>query len=342
MGISILAGNRRKALIPGLMARALGREGPSFAEEKTDVMRSDEWDGLCLSRPLLRTRAFVKVQDGCNHFCSYCIIPFVRGRPVSRDAAETAAEVRRIAASGCPEIVLTGVHLGLYGKGGAVSLAELVRSVASIEGIRRVRFGSLEPFGLDDELLSALADIPEFCPHLHLPLQSGSASVLARMKRGYGPGEYLGLVQKARDRLGDGLHISTDILVGFPGETDGEFKETLKFMKECRFGKVHVFPFSPREGTEAWGCTDKVAGEKILERTGEALTLAEELLAACAMSHVGSTADVLAEEADGDSFSGLTRSFLKVEGLGRAARGEVVQVEISGITGEGLKGRRTS
>jgi threonylcarbamoyladenosine tRNA methylthiotransferase MtaB len=339
LGINIVAGNRRKHLVPALMARSFRGGGPSFIEEKTDVLRSEQWDSLSLSRPFFHTRAFVKVQDGCNHFCSYCIIPYVRGRPVNRDAEETAAEIRRLAASGCPEIVLTGVHLGLYG---ARPLGELVRAVASVEGIKRVRFGSLEPFGLDEELLASLADTPSFCRHLHLPLQSGSPSVLARMKRGYGPAGYLDLVTKARKWLGEDLHVSTDVLVGFPGETDKDFKETLAFMKECRFGKVHVFPYSPREGTEAWGYPDRVPGKVVLERMTAALSLAGELLSSYARRYVGERVEVLAEEAEGGAFRGLTPSFLKVEGEGAAMRGEEVPVEISGLLGEGLKGRRAS
>lgn len=342
LGIAIVAGNRRKALLPALMARALGGEGPSFVEEKTDVLRCDEWDGLSLSSPLFHTRAFVKVQDGCNHFCSYCIIPFVRGKPVSRDGDDVVAEVRRLAASGCPEVVLTGVHLGLYGSGGSQSLAELVGRVASVEGIKRVRFGSLEPFGLDGELLDALAGSPKFCRHLHLPLQSGSPSVLARMRRGYSPEDFLELVRMARSRLGDDLHISTDVLVGFPGETDREFEETLRFMEECRFGKVHVFPYSPREGTEAWSLPDRVVGEKMAERTAQALHLAERLLTDFAGRKVGHTVAVLAEEAEKGGFRGLTPSFLRVEGEGPAVKGEEVPVKISGIKGENLKGRRAS
>ncbi|NLA91595.1 MAG: MiaB/RimO family radical SAM methylthiotransferase, partial [Synergistaceae bacterium] len=342
LGIAIVAGNRRKALLPALMARALGGEGPSFVEEKTDVLRCDEWDGLSLSSPLFHTRAFVKVQDGCNHFCSYCIIPFVRGKPVSRDGDDVVAEVRRLAASGCPEVVLTGVHLGLYGSGGSQSLAELVARVASVEGIKRIRFGSLEPFGLDGELMDALAGSPKFCRHLHLPLQSGSPSVLSRMRRGYSPEDFLELVRMARSRLGDDLHISTDVLVGFPGETDREFEETLRFMEECRFGKVHVFPYSPREGTEAWSLPDRVVGEKMAERTAQALHLAERLLTDFAGRKVGHTVAVLAEEAENGGFRGLTPSFLRVEGEGSAVKGEEVPVKISGIKGENLKGRRAS
>jgi threonylcarbamoyladenosine tRNA methylthiotransferase MtaB len=340
LGISIVVGNRRKGELPALLARAFRKEIPSFVEDRVDVLRSREWDGLSLSRPLLHTRAFVKIQDGCDHFCSYCAIPYVRGFPVSRDPADILSEVERIAGSGCPEVVLTGVHLGLYGKFGSVSLAELVRRLASVEGLRRIRFGSLEPFGLDDELLETLAASPRFCRHLHLPLQSGSGAVLARMKRGYTPEEFLALAEKARRFLGDDLHISTDVLVGFPGESEGDFDDTLSLMKACRFGKVHVFPFSPREGTAAWSFPDKIPRETVLRRTREALSAADGLLAEFASRWVGSDVPVLVEETAENSFQGLTPSFLRVVARGGAERGEELPVRITRISGDALRGRR--
>lgn len=340
LGIAVVVGNRRKGELPGMLAAALGGESPSFAEDRIDVLRSREWDDLSLTRPLLHTRAFVKIQDGCNHFCSYCAIPYVRGFPVSRDPGDVLAEIERIAASGCPEVVLTGVHLGLYGKYGSISLAELVRRVASVEGVRRIRFGSLEPFGLDDELLETLAAAPGFCRHLHLPLQSGSGTVLGRMKRGYGPEEFLALSEKARNFLGDDLHISTDVLVGFPGESEGDFADTLSLMKACRFGKVHVFPFSPREGTEAWSYPGRVPRDTVLRRSSEALSAADDLLARYASRWVGTDVAVLAEETAGNSFQGLTPSFLRVVAKGRAERGEELPVRITRISGDSLRGRR--
>jgi threonylcarbamoyladenosine tRNA methylthiotransferase MtaB len=340
LGISILVGNRRKGELPGLLARAFLEESPSFVEDRVDVLRSGEWDGLSLTRPLLHTRAFVKVQDGCNHFCSYCAIPYVRGFPVSRDPGEVVSEIQRVAASGCPEVVLTGVHLGLYGKYGTISLAELVRRVASVEGIKRIRFGSLEPFGLDDELLDTLSGLPRFCRHLHLPLQSGSAAVLSRMKRGYGPEEFLALAEKARSCLGEDLHISTDVLVGFPGESESDFSDTLSLMESCRFGKVHVFPFSPREGTEAWNYPGRIPRDTVLRRTREALSAADGLLARYSSRWIGSDVPVLAEETAENSFQGLTPSFLRVVAKGAAARGEELPVRITRISGDSLRGRK--
>lgn len=339
LGINILVGNRRKGKLPAYLAKALSGKEIPFFEDRTDVLRSEEWDDLSISKPLLHTRAFVKIQDGCDHFCSYCIIPYVRGRPVSREGGEVIAEVRRIVASGCSEVVLTGVHLGLYGTEGGSSLGELVRSISALQGIRRIRFGSLEPFALDEALLKALGDTKTFCRHLHLPLQSGSGAVLSRMNRGYTPQEFFDLVEKARAFLGEDLHISTDILVGFPGETDEDFQDTLTLMKACRLGKIHVFPFSPREGTKAWSLPDRVPGQVVLHRTSEALQAADELLRDYAAPLVGSTVTVLAEEAEDDAFCGLTPSFLKVSARGRAVRGKETAVIIGSFSGDSLEGR---
>ena len=340
LGIDILVGNRRKGNLPGYLSKALRDGGTPFIEDRTDVLRSKEWDDLSISQPLLHTRAFVKIQDGCDHYCAYCAIPYVRGRPVSRDGKEVMAEVERIAASGCSEVVLTGVHLGLYGKDGGLSLGELVRKISALQGISRIRFGSLEPFALDEALLQALGEVKTFCPHLHLPLQSGSAAVLSRMDRGYSPQEFFNLAEKARAYLGQSLHISTDVLVGFPGETDGDFEDTLALMKACRLGKIHVFPFSPREGTKAWSLPGRIPGEVVLHRTARALQTADELLKEYAAPLVGSTVPVLAEETEDDAFRGLTPSFLKVSAQGRAVRGEEAKVAVSSFSGDTLEGAR--
>lgn len=341
LGIRIVAGNRRKSRIPEMLARAFEEASPEYSEDRVDVMHCREWDPLFLNRPLLHTRAFIKVQDGCNHFCSYCVIPFVRGFPVSRDPGDVVREVESIAGAGCREVVLTGVHLGLYGKYGTGSLASLVRKVAAVEGISRIRFGSLEPFGLDEELLETLAGTPQFCRHLHLPLQSGSARILSRMRRGYSPEDFLSLAEKARTYLGDDLHISTDILVGFPGEEDLDFGETLALMKECRFGKSHVFPFSPREGTDAFSLPGRVPRETVSERARAAGELAGLLLQEYSRRWTGREVLVLAEEVTGNTFSGLSPSFLRVVSSGTARKGQEQMVRITKSCGDTLRGRKT-
>ena len=339
LGIHMIVGNRKKGDLPALLAERLESGGKDLLIAREDVLSSRKWDPLVLSRPVLHTRAFIKIQDGCNHFCSYCAIPWVRGFPVSRPLSEVEKEVRRVVESGCSEVVLTGIHLGLYGRREGMSLAGLVRLLASVRGLKRIRFGSLEPFGLDHELLDVLAETPLFCPHLHLPLQSGSPSVLSLMKRGYGPGEFIRLVERVRSRLGEDVHVSTDILVGFPGEDEDAFSDTLSVMKECRFGKVHVFPFSPREGTEAASFPGRVSFGELAVRKNRALAQAEDQLRAYCARWVGRDQPVLVEQVRGSSFQGLTPSFLRVTGKGGAVRGEEKMVRITRAGDDCLRGR---
>ena len=338
LGIALLVGNRRKGERPALLAEALAKKNQSLQVHREDVSLSRKWDPLFLSKPLLHTRAFVKIQDGCNHFCTYCIIPASRGFPVSRDPDDTLREIRSIAASGCPEVVLTGIHIGLYGRYAPISLAELLRKISAVEGIRRIRFGSVEPFALDDELLQTLSSIPQFCPHLHLPLQSGSRDVLDRMRRGYTPEEYLALVGRVRSALGPDVHISTDLLVGFPGEDEAAFADSLALARECSFGKIHVFPFSPREGTEAFSLPCPVPWSVLTDRTHRALALGDELLEAYRKRWIGRTVPVLVERSKGYSLSGLTPEFLRVSWRGSALPGEELPVAVYGIGADSLKG----
>ena len=339
LGISLLVGNRRKGELPALLAGALAEKNDSLKVYREDVSVSRKWDPLFLSKPLLHTRAFVKIQDGCNHFCTYCTIPASRGFPVSRDPDDTLREIRSIAASGCPEVVLTGIHIGLYGRYAPLSLGELLRRISAVEGIRRIRFGSIEPFALDDELLETLSSIPQFCPHLHLPLQSGSREILDRMHRGYTPEEYLALTARVRSVLGPDVHISTDLLVGFPGEDEEAFADSLALARECAFGKIHVFPFSPREGTAAFSLPFPVPPDILAERTHRALALGRELLEEYQRRWIGRTVPVLMEEGKGSCLSGLTPEYLRVSCRGKALPGEERPVAISGIGTDCLKGR---
>lgn len=339
LGIALLVGNRRKGELPALLAEALAKKNHSLQVYREDVSVSRKWDPLFLSKPLLHTRAFVKIQDGCNHFCTYCIIPASRGFPVSRDPDDILREIRSIAASGCTEVVLTGIHIGLYGRYAPLSLAELLRRISAVEGIRRIRFGSIEPFALEDDLLETLSSIPQFCPHLHLPLQSGSREILDRMHRGYTPEEYLALVGRVRSALGPDVHISTDLLVGFPGEDEAAFADSLALARECSFGKIHVFPFSPREGTAAFSLPLSVPGDVLAERTHRALALGEELLEDYQRRWIGRTVSVLVEGAKGNSLSGLSPEYLRVSWRGDALSGEERPVTISGIGADSLKGR---
>lgn len=354
LGIHLLVGNRKKKHVTLLLSKLFGDASRRFSVCREDVLRSTEWDSLFLAKPLLHTRAFVKVQDGCNRFCAYCAVPYARGFPVSRSPSDVLEEIRSIVSSGCREVVLTGVHLGLYGEYGEISLAELVKRTAAVEGLRRLRFGSIEPLGIDDDLLETLAGTPSFQPHLHIPLQSGSDRVLSLMNRGYSTAEYRDILRRVRTSLGEDVHISTDLLVGFPGEDERSFEETLVFLEECRFGKVHVFPFSPRKGTKAFSLPERVPSREISSRSKRALEVGERLLAGYSAHWIGRDVPVLVESVSSFEssvgvervFSGLSPSFLRVTGRVEKyrddpvfAEGDEVVVSITGLCEDSLKGR---
>ncbi|MCR5347590.1 MAG: MiaB/RimO family radical SAM methylthiotransferase [Fretibacterium sp.] len=299
LGVDLLVGSRGKSRLPAaleMMAGALPYRGERPFQDLRLLPPIEGWEEMPLRDTGLHTRAFVKVQDGCSHFCTYCIIPFLRGRPVSRPVENVLKEARRLVEGGCREVVLTGIHLGTYGRDTGSSLAELVRALSGVEGLERLRMGSLEPFSLDEALLDALADSPVFCPHLHLPLQSGDDGILALMRRGYTAEEFARVCDTARARLGKALHISSDILVGFPGEGETAFQNTLSVMRRVGMGRVHVFPFSLRPGTAAAELPGAVPPDVQDERVSRAMTLGDELLRNYAGGFVGQELDVLAEE----------------------------------------------
>lgn len=334
LDIDIVLGNRLKHRLPELVAERLAGGAPRI-DVDSDIERENIWDGLTLDRPRLHTRAFLKVQDGCNHYCSYCIVPSVRGKPVSRPLAEAVDEARQITESGCPEIVLTGVHLGLYDE-----LPQLVRRIGALPKIKRLRFGSIEPFAVNDELLAALADCPAFCEHLHMPLQSGDDGVLSSMKRGYRAADFAKIVARARSVLGDSLHISTDLMVGFPTEDNDAFRRSLDFVRGLGFGKVHVFPYSPREGTPA-AAMKQQRSEAVHRRTAEALELAAELHKNFCSRWIGRECAILTEDSDGTAAKGLTRSYIRVTAKAAAKINEEIIVipakyEEDGLITEGI------
>ena len=331
LGVDLLVGNRRKARLPELLARRLAQgKGGGGVELCRGDGESDPWDPLELGRPMRHTRAFLKVQDGCDHGCAYCIVPSVRGRPLSRPPEEVWAEARRVVASGCAEVVITGVHLGLYGRDGACSLGELVRRLGEIEGLRRIRFGSLEPFALSEGLLEELRGVAAFCPHLHIPLQSGDDGVLRRMRRGYTASDFARQVEALRRAFGDEVHVSTDLLVGFPGETEEAFRRTLDLVTQLGLGRLHVFPYSPRPGTAAALWTDRPSREEARRRCREADALGKELLGRYAARFVGQEVDLLVEEGSEEAVQGLSPHFLRVRGEGPGDPGSLMTVRVRG------------
>ncbi|MCE5201036.1 MAG: tRNA (N(6)-L-threonylcarbamoyladenosine(37)-C(2))-methylthiotransferase MtaB [Synergistaceae bacterium] len=316
LDIDIVIGNRMKHKLPELLSQWYANEGikKDISLFDDNILAESSWDGLMLDHPRMHRRAFLKVQDGCNHYCSYCIVPYVRGNPVSRDMDKAVAEARGIIDSGCKEIVLTGIHLGLY-----KDLGTLVRRIGNIDGLKRLRFGSIEPFAVDDALLDALAETETFCPHLHLPLQCGDDGVLAAMRRGYTVRAFRKITEDIRRRLGDKIHLSTDLMVGFPAEGDAAFDNSMKFIEEIGFGKVHVFPYSPREGTDA-AAMERQPEKEVQERVHRALALADKLHKKYCSEWIGEKVSVLVEEKKNGTIRGLTPNYVRIVAEDNGAR----------------------
>lgn len=292
---------------------------------------------------LARTRAVIKIQDGCNHFCSFCLIPLARGRLRSRPAPEVVEEARELAALGYRELVLTGICLGDYGdergfrRGGGDPLARLLEELAALPGIDRIRLSSLDPADVSEDLLETLAALPQACRHLHLSLQAGDEEVLARMRRRYTAAGFRSLVGRIYERMPE-AGLTCDVIVGFPGESDRQFEETVRLCREARFCHIHAFPYSPRPGTSAARLPDDVPPAEKQRRVAVLNALSEEQGLAFAERHVGEVVPVLVETRDQRSgmLTGLTGNYLRVflEGSDEL-RGAIVPVRVhsAGSTG---------
>jgi threonylcarbamoyladenosine tRNA methylthiotransferase MtaB len=281
------------------------------------------------------TRAFIKIEDGCDNFCSYCVIPYARGRVVSRKPEAIIEEAVRLGSAGFREIVLTGIHICSYGKDWndcPNALFRLLEELDKIDSISRIRLGSIEPNSLDDRFISKLSEMKKLCPHFHISLQSGSDSILRRMGRRYDTSRYADVVQKLRSSFKE-LSLTTDIIVGFPGETSVEHTESLKFCEAMQFSKIHVFPFSPRKGTRAAEMLPQIDPDVIAERSKEFLRLSQKMFDTFALEKIGKTADVLFESISGDgSISGYSKDYFKVilPPGSKAAAGSELKVRITG------------
>lgn len=267
-------------------------------EKSVDIGKVTGFDELNIDSPLEHTRAYVKIQDGCNRFCSYCIIPYVRGRIRSRKPDDVMAEIKRIAASGCKEVVLTGIHLSSYGldfKDSMVKLIDVIEDVNRVEGIERIRLGSLEPLIVTEEFVRRLSKCEKICPHFHLSLQSGCDETLKRMNRRYNVDEYYKGVELLREYFPDAA-VTTDVIVGFPGETLEEFNITKKYLEKVCFYEMHIFKYSRRKGTAADKMPDQIPENIKSERSAELLELNEKLSNGYREKYIGKKVKVLLEE----------------------------------------------
>ena len=312
--IDIVIGNNKKhELVPLLREyEASHRKMACVADINHEKQAYEE---LSLSRTAEHTRAFIKVQDGCNQFCTYCIIPFARGRVRSRELPDVLQEIRTLAKSGYREVVLTGIHLSSYGVDNGESLLHLIEAVHELEGIERIRLGSLEPRIVTDAFAKRLSELPKICPHFHLSLQSGCDTVLSRMNRRYDTAEYEAGCALLR-RYFEHPAITTDVIVGFPGETDEEFETTERYLERIHFYEMHIFQYSKREGTKAAAMPDQVPEAVKKERSEKLLALGHRMSEEFRRYYLGRQVTALLEEEflyDGKRYyTGYTKEYVKV------------------------------
>lgn len=321
--IDIILGNNQKNQLVSVIRDFEQKRAGKRAEEpsgvmtkKIDINHTKEYENLIIDRTENRTRADIKVQDGCNQFCTYCIIPFARGRVRSRDTQDVLQEVRALAASGCQEIVLTGIHLSSYGVdlGEGMDLTALIEAVHEVDGISRIRLGSLEPGIVTEKFAYTLAELPKVCPHFHLSLQSGCDTVLKRMNRRYTSGEFREKCELLREAFTLPA-LTTDVIVGFPGETEEEFAVTEEFLRQIKLYETHIFKYSKRQGTRAAVMPDQVDEQVKAFRSERLIALGEKNRLAFEESWMGREAEILFEEkntiAGKEYFTGYTKEYIR-------------------------------
>ena len=293
--VDIILGNNMKiSIVEALNDYFGGSDKTSYLVDIND--KYQEYESLKINQTGEHTRAYIKIQDGCNKFCSYCIIPYVRGRVRSRKPEDIVNEVKTLAATGVKEVVLTGIHISSYGTDlENISLIELIEAIHEIEGIKRIRLGSLEPRIITEEFAKRIAGLEKICPHFHLSLQSGCDKTLKAMNRKYNTEEYYEGCVKLREVF-DNPAITTDVIVGFPGETEEDFLETRKFLEKVHFYEMHIFKYSRRKGTVADKMKEQVADTVKSERSAVLLALEKAQSLEYRKMYIGKKLEVLIEE----------------------------------------------
>jgi threonylcarbamoyladenosine tRNA methylthiotransferase MtaB len=322
-GVDLVLGNDRKMELLSLMENAglLSRPVGAASHPENDDRRN---------------RAFLKVQDGCHNFCTYCIVPYVRTREVNLPVIDIINNIKEMSAAGFQEMVLTGTEIGTYLHDGT-DLAGLIERILADTAVPRLRLSSLQPHHISPRLIGLWRD-PRLCPHFHLSLQSGSDAVLKRMKRRYITADYLRVVALIRRSVPD-VAITTDVIVGFPGETDALFRETLDFCRELKFARIHVFPFSPRPGTAAATMPDQLSAAVKRERSQIMLSLAKESARSFQQYFLGRTLEVLWERSFGGVWSGLTGNYIRIYArTGQDISNKLMPVKLSKIYKDGVWG----
>ena len=307
-----------------------------------DIMKVKAFEEIEINKTNGKTRAFMKIQDGCDRYCSYCIIPYARGRVRSRDLESIVKEVENLASNGYKEVVLTGIHVASYGKDikeTDIKLLDVIKQINDIEGIERIRLSSVEPILFTDEFVEAVSTMDKVCPHYHLSLQSGCDETLKRMKRRYTTEEYKAIVDRLRAAIPN-VSITTDVIVGFPGETNEEFDKTYEFLKDIELTHMHVFKYSPRKGTPAATMENQVDPSTKHERSEKLLQLNEENFNKFGQKMLDKEFNVLFEQKVGDNkYEGLTENYVKVivESDNDISE-QILKVKITDVKNEFLEG----
>ena len=341
-GVDMIIGNQDRAQIVQLVEERLAHRQTDTLDAVHKLTASTAFEEMAAGDITDKTRAFLKIQEGCNQFCTYCIIPYARGPLRSRSLESIRTETQRLISAGFKEIVLIGIHLGCYGKENpdGPTLYDAVKTVLDVPGVQRLRLGSLESVEVEPRLLTLMQEDARFCRHLHLPLQSGCDKTLQAMHRPYTTAKFKTLLADIKTKV-PYIAITTDVIAGFPGETEADFETTCKFAESCGFSKMHIFPFSARKGTPA----EKFAGavtEAVKKERADILGRIDETMhKAFLQAMVGQTAEVLFEQPAGeDYFEGLTGNYQRVfvKSGGRNLGGEILPVKITAFDGEKLLG----
>lgn len=330
LDIDILIGNKDKSKIVELveMYKQSNNKITKFYD-----LRNQQFEDMKIDSFASKTRGFVKIQDGCNNFCAYCIIPFMRGNIRSKDIDIAESEINCLADNGYQEIVLTGIHTGSYGAGEDYDLVDLIRRISKNDNLKRIRISSIEITELNDKFMEELKVNKKLCSHMHVPIQSGSNDVLKGMNRKYNIDEYRTIIEKLREVRPD-INITTDLIVGFPEERDDNHQETIKNLKSIGFSKIHTFPYSMRKGTKA--STMVQVNDKIKkQRTHEILELSDDLENIYYNKFLGETLSVLVE----DGVSGFTSNYIKVYLNKECENNTFVNCEIISVDGTSVKGK---
>ena len=316
-GVNLVLGTNERNRIVELVESINKDEKINYVE---DIMDVKEFEELSIEKIKGKTRAFLKIQEGCNQYCAYCIIPYARGSIRSRKPENIISEVKRLSKNGFKEIVLTGIHIASYGKDlkDDITLLSILKEVHGVEGIERIRLSSVEPTLLTNDFIREIKSLPKFCSHLHISLQSGCDETLRRMNRKYSTEQFRKIVQSLRLEIPN-IAITTDIIVGFPGETDDEFEATYNFVKEMSFSQIHVFKYSPRKGTPAAKFTNQVQGTIKNMRSEKMIKLGNEMMSFYMNMFINKELNVLFEnyyDKDNDIIEGLTDNYIRVAAKG--------------------------